>query len=80
MQRQSDLLNMPVLVSREPDMTALGAAYLAAIGAGQMTTRDVVAIKQDADIYEPSMGTDERTDLWAKWQTSVHDVCKRIKA
>ena len=80
MQRQSDLLNMPVLVSREPDMTALGAAYLAAIGAGQMTTRDVVAIKQDADIYEPSMGTDERTDLWAKWQTSVRDVCERIKA
>ena len=79
MQRQADLLGMPVLVSREPDMTALGAAYLAAIGAGQMSTSDVAGIKQDTIIYEPSMCVDEQAGLWGEWQSNVNDVCERTR-
>jgi glycerol kinase len=79
MQCQADLLGMPVAVSLEPDMTALGAAYLAAIGAGYMSADEAGAITVDAIAYEPSMGSDERESLWAEWRKAVDDVCQRAR-
>ena len=71
MQRQADLLDMPVSVSLEPDMTALGAAYLAAIGSGQMTLDDVAKIERTAEEFEPAMNADEREFQWENWRRSV---------
>ncbi len=71
MQRQADLLDMPVAVSQEADMTALGAALLAAIGAGSLTLDDVRAQKQATIVYEPQLGADERASLWASWRRSM---------
>ena len=79
MQRQADLLGMPVSVSLEPDMTALGAAYLSAIGAGQLTLNDVRAMERKAVIYEPAMSCDERESLWAVWRQNVKQVCQRAR-
>ncbi len=79
MQRQADLLGMPVSVSLEPDMTALGAAYLAAIGAGQLTQSDVSQMERSSITYEPSLGADERQALWAEWRQNVEDVCIRAR-
>ena len=80
MQRQADLLGMPVSVSLEPDMTALGAAYLSAIGAGELSLDDVGSMDRKAACYEPSMGSDERESLWAQWRRSVKEVCERCRS
>ncbi len=79
MQRQSDLLDMPVSVSLEADMTALGAAYLAAIGAGQLSLDEVANMERKAIIFEPSMGSDQREALWEAWHKSVAEVCERAR-
>ena len=77
MQRQADLLAMPVSVSLEPDMTGLGAAMLAAVGAGQMTVDDAKSLHVDRRIYEPSLSSDESEMLWAEWDRQVRDVVQR---
>lgn len=77
MQRQANLLNMPVAVSLEPDMTALGAAYFAALGAGAMTSADILARGVEKQIYEPAMGNDQRASLWAEWRSQVQAVCEK---
>lgn len=77
MQRQADLLGIPVSVSLEPDMTALGAALLAAIGAKALTRDDVAAMERETELYEPAMASDERAALWAEWRRSVATVRER---
>ncbi|MEE8534928.1 MAG: FGGY family carbohydrate kinase [Kiloniellales bacterium] len=77
MQRQADLLNLPVVVSKEPDMTALGAALLAGIGAGQLTRDDVRAMARESSVYEPAMSEDERQAHWAEWRGGVETVLRR---
>jgi glycerol kinase len=77
MQRQADLLNLPVVVSREPDMTALGAALLAGIGARQLTRDDVRAMTRETKTYEPAMGEDERQAHWAEWRSGIELVLAR---
>ena len=74
MQTQADLLGMPIEVSLEPDMTALGAGYLAAIGAGAMTVDDVASIKLDYSTYEPRIGSDQREFEWAEWRRGVNAI------
>lgn len=76
MQRQADLLGMPISVSLEPDMTALGAALLAAIGAGHLTIDDVAEMKKSTTSFDPVMGVDERESLWSEWRRSVEMVCQ----
>jgi len=77
MQRQADLLGMPVAVSEEADMTALGAALLAAIGAGQLTLDDVRAMPRRTKTYEPHISPDERAAAWAGWRKSVTVALER---
>jgi len=69
MQRQADLLGMPVNVSLEPNMTALGAALLAAHGAGHFTLDDIRSMEVKHQVYEPAMSATERSSRWEKWQT-----------
>lgn len=76
MQRQADLLGMPVTVPLESDMTALGAALLAALGAGHLAVDDIAAMKQDTTSFDPVMGADERESLWSEWRRSVEMVCQ----
>ena len=79
MQRQADLLGIPVAVSLEPDMTALGAALLAAVGAGALTQDDVEHLQPERLTYQPSMAADERQALWAGWRRSVAMVAERVE-
>ncbi len=68
MQRQADLLGMPVRVSLEPNMTALGAALLAALGAGHFTLDDIRSMEVKHAVYEPVMPDDQRASRWEKWR------------
>lgn len=77
MQLQADLLGVPVLRPRVIETTALGAAYLAGIGAGLWSGRDEVTSHWQLDRYfEPTMGESERTAKIARWHEAV-DVARR---
>jgi glycerol kinase len=71
MLRQADLLNIPVSTSLEPNMTALGAAYLAAQGAGVMTVADIHSRSVEKRVFEPTICEDQRDSLWAEWATHL---------
>lgn len=71
MQRQADVMGLPVLVSQEADMTALGAALLAGIGAGQLGEDDLERFAPRMRGFEPRIGEDERQEAWAFWHRAV---------
>ena len=72
MQFQSDLLGIPVHIPRITDTTALGAAFMAAIGAGYVSSTDELSRHwQLARSFEPRMSADERQSLLARWHRAV---------
>ncbi len=71
MQFQADVLGCPVVVPEVSETTALGAAYLAGVGAGQWTLDDVQSLWREAARYEPRMGEDERESLLAQWHRAL---------
>jgi glycerol kinase len=71
MQFQADVLGVPVVLPEISDTTALGAAYLAGVGAGLWTVSDVRSGWRERARYEPRMGEDERTSLLAGWQDAL---------
>ncbi len=56
MQFQADVLGAPVIVPAIAETTALGAAYLAGIGAGRWTAEEVAEMWREAARYEPRDG------------------------
>ncbi|MGH2853913.1 MAG: FGGY-family carbohydrate kinase, partial [Solirubrobacteraceae bacterium] len=71
MQFQADVLGTPVVVPEVAETTALGAAYLAGVGAGIWTVQDVRVGWRERTRFEPRMGEDERTCLLAGWRGAV---------
>lgn len=71
MQFQADILNTPVLRPKVTETTALGAAYLAAIGAGLATQDDLAKRWQLDRRFEPDMKHDQREMLYAGWKRAV---------
>jgi glycerol kinase len=54
------------------ETTALGAAYLAGLGAGLYSSLDEVAAQWRCERrFEPKIGTDERDARYAGWQDAV---------
>jgi glycerol kinase len=72
MQFQADVLGIPVDVPVINETTALGAAYLAAIGIGDFEGPDAIAggwkLKRR---YEPAISQDQRSSLLAGWKAAV---------
>jgi glycerol kinase len=72
MQMQADFAGIPVVRPRNVETTALGAAYLAGIGAGIWADTDEVAsLWQPGDIFEPALGVFQRRDALANWRRAV---------
>jgi glycerol kinase len=71
MQFQADVLGAPVIVPEIAETTAVGAAYLAGIGAGVWELSDVAAKWREASRYEPAMSADAREALLAGWRRAV---------
>jgi glycerol kinase len=71
MQFQADVLGAPVIVPEITETTALGAAYLAGIGAGIWTADEVGSMWGEAARYEPSMEAAERERLLGRWAEAV---------
>lgn len=76
MQFQADLLGIPVEVPVISETTGLGAAYLAALGMGEMASfEEMENYWKCQHVYEPQMSVDERETVIAKW----HRVVERAK-
>jgi glycerol kinase len=71
MQFQADVLGAPVIVPEIAETTALGAAYLAGIGAGRWTLEQVGEMWSEAARFEPRMDGGERERLLARWTEAV---------
>jgi glycerol kinase len=71
MQFQADVLGCPVVVPEVAETTALGAAYLAGVGAGRWTPADVQSMWREAARYEPRMDASERERLLSEWRRAV---------
>ena len=73
---QADVLGVPVVRPRETETTALGAAFLAGLGAGVWSSLDELADVWQLDRrFDPSMGDAERARLLAGW----HEAVRRSK-
>lgn len=72
MQFQADILGMPVLRSRMPELTALGAAFAAGLAVDFW--RDVQELRslwQCDTLFRPAMGAGRRESLYAGWKKAV---------
>jgi glycerol kinase len=76
MQFQADVLGVPVVLGELAQMTALGAACLAGVGADLWTVNDLRADDgplgaRERERYEPRMGEDERAQLLGGWADAL---------
>jgi glycerol kinase len=71
MQFQADVLGVPVVIPEVAETTALGAAFLAGVGAGAWTLDRVQKQWRERTRYEPAMGADQREELLAGWRRAV---------
>ena len=71
MQFQADLLGAPVVIPEIPETTALGAAYLAGVGAGTWNLDEVAAMWRPSQTYEPAMSADQADALLFDWHRAL---------
>jgi glycerol kinase len=72
MQFQADILNCAVLRNSSPEVSPLGAAFLAGLGTGFWSTlEDVAALPRQFERFEPKMPDSQRAELYAGWQAAV---------
>jgi glycerol kinase len=72
MQLQADLSNVPVIRPWNVETTALGAAFLAGLGAGIWhTTAEVDALWRAERVFEPRMRMVEREERLAVWRRAL---------
>ncbi|MEX1147953.1 MAG: glycerol kinase GlpK, partial [Sphingomonadales bacterium] len=73
MQFVADMAGLPVEAPQAPETTALGAAFLAGLGAGLIPDLDAVGARwRCAARYEPAMDEDARQTLYAGWQQALN--------
>ena len=76
MQFQSDILGLPIHIPQIRDTTALGSAFMAALGAGFVRSTDQLKdCWHLARTYEPQMSADERAALLDGWHRAV-EACR----
>ncbi|MGI8927500.1 MAG: FGGY-family carbohydrate kinase, partial [Tepidiformaceae bacterium] len=72
MQMQADYAGVRVVRPKQAETTAMGAAYLAGLGAGVWQSRDEVAsLWQVERRFEPSISEGEREEKLAGWRRAV---------
>jgi glycerol kinase len=70
-QFQADLLGIPVRRPRQTETTALGAAFLAGLGAGAWTDTDLAGLWKLDREFEPAISRDQAEVLQAEWRRAV---------
>lgn len=71
MQFQADILGRPVMRSRNPEMSALGAAWLAGLALGWWSLEELSGYATLTDVFEPKMSEAARQERWRGWRLAV---------
>jgi glycerol kinase len=72
MQFQADILNRPVERSASPDVSAMGAAWLAGLAAGVWgSLEELAALPRPTERFEPKMGDAERASRYDGWREAI---------
>ena len=66
-----NILNIKIVVPKYLETTALGAAYLSAIGCGMINFKNIENKWKKNKILYPKMSNNERNDLYNDWKKSV---------
>jgi len=75
LQRQADVLGLPVLQATQSESTALGAAYLAGLHAGLWPDLDSLRrLGREARRFDPQWSDDERRRRLVQWRKAVKAV------
>lgn len=74
MQLQADLIGRPVLRSPDAELSALGAAHLAGLGAGVWTREGLEALPRQQDRFQPLLGATEREGRRAAWGRAIQQI------
>ena len=70
-QLQADLLGIPVRRPRQTETTALGAAFLAGLGAGLWTDADLAQLWKLDREFTPTMSSDQADTMQSHWRRAV---------
>jgi glycerol kinase len=72
MQLQADMLDLPVVRAASPDLSAMGAAYLAGLAVGFWSSEDeIAALLRPGDRFLPGPSAADRAARYAGWQNAV---------
>jgi glycerol kinase len=72
MQFQADILGIPVQRAQIPEITALGAAYLAGLAVGFWKSVEEIGTQwHKTESFEPQMSVNERETLYHYWKRAV---------
>jgi glycerol kinase len=71
MQFQADMLDMPVLVATAGEMTGLGAAGMAGIGAGFWSDKQFLDLPIAYKTYRPNTNSAERKARLTRWREAI---------
>ena len=72
MQFQADILGVPVQRNNTPEVSAMGAAYLAGLAVGVWSsTEEIAALPRSIDRFEPRIAASERERLYDGWRAAV---------
>ena len=70
---QADILDIPIEINQTEELSGMGAAYCAAIGAG-LTTREAIFEGQSSRRIEPKMNEQTRNNLYKGWQNAIKTI------
>jgi glycerol kinase len=72
MQRQADLLNLPIWRAATGEATALGAAFLAGLGVGFWSDLTVLrSLWQTQTVFQPALLPTQREEYLHQWRQAV---------
>lgn len=75
MQLQANLLGRPVERSKSPELSALGAAWLAGLGVGMWGSfAELASMAPERDVFEPMLGATAREAIRAGWHRAVEST------
>ncbi len=80
MQFQSDILGVPVLRPKVTETTALGAAFLAGIGAGVLDQATIAGRWAVDRRFDPAMKAAEQDRLYGTWKRAVERSLKWVES
>jgi glycerol kinase len=76
MQFQADILGCPVSRSKDEELSALGAAWLAGLALGWWKSpTELSSLSRPLDGFTPCMSDELRNKLYARWTDAVARVC-----